>query len=142
LSAPPGSAVGYPADGGRFMGATFDPSGLYRMRAVLDWMDSEKLDVSRVHGHAIALMQRFLVGLDQLGLREISRDRLITPLHHPSAHGNFLAFRTPAAGAIEAALAKYGIATDHRGDILRFGFGVALTPADIDVALERMAGLL
>ena len=34
----PQDRVGYATDGQRFMGATFDPSGLYRMRAALDWM--------------------------------------------------------------------------------------------------------
>ncbi|SEG35332.1 aminotransferase class V-fold PLP-dependent enzyme [Bosea lathyri] len=138
LAAPPGSSIGYSADGGRFMGATFDPSGLYRMRAVLEWMATENLDAFSIHGHAVALMQRFLAGLDGLQLAELSRDSLITPLQDIAAHGNFLAFRTPAAGALEASLAKLGIATDHRGDILRFGFGVALAEGDIDIALERI----
>jgi len=138
LAARPGSSIGYSADGGRFMGATFDPSGLYRMRAVLEWMATENLDATRVHGHAVALMQRFLAGLDTLDIAELSRDSLITPLQDIAAHGNFLAFRTPAAGTLEASLAKLGIATDHRGDILRFGFGVALAEGDIDTALARI----
>ncbi|SFJ08023.1 Selenocysteine lyase/Cysteine desulfurase [Bosea sp. OK403] len=141
LAAPPGSTVGYPADGGRFLGATFDPSGLYRMRAVLDWMQAEALDAAPIHAHAIALMQRFLAGLDTLDLPGLARTALITPLHDPAGHGNFLAYRTPAAGAFEAALAKLGIATDHRGDVLRFGFGLALSESDIDAALERMKAL-
>jgi selenocysteine lyase/cysteine desulfurase len=141
LAAPPGSTIGYPADGGRFLGATFDPSGLYRMRAVLDWMRGEGLDAGRAHDHAIALMQRFLAGLDRLGHRDLQRMTLITPLADSARHGNFLAFRTPQAGVLETALAGLGIATDHRGDVLRFGFGLALSEADIDEALARMARL-
>jgi kynureninase len=141
LAAPPGSSIGYSGDGGRFMGATFDPSGLYRMRAVLAWMTTENLDAVGIHGHAVTLMQRFLAGLDALDLPELSRGDLITPLRDIAAHGNFLAFRTPAAGALEASLAKLDIATDHRGDILRFGFGVALAEGDIDAALQRMRSL-
>ena len=34
LTAPPGSSVGYTQDAMRFMGATFDPSALYRFNAV------------------------------------------------------------------------------------------------------------
>lgn len=141
LAAPAGSSIGYPADGGRFLGATFDPSGLYRMRAVLGWLDGQGLDAGVVHRHATALMERFLAGLDALGRPELTRDRLITPLDHAAAHGNFLAFRTPHAGALEAALARHGIASDHRGDVLRFGFGVALNAGDVDAALERMKAL-
>lgn len=141
LTAPPGSSVGYSGDGGRFLGATFDPTGLYRMRAVLYWLAKQRLDATIIHGHAIALMRRFLSGLDGLGLADLGRANVITPLHDGAAHGNFLAFRTRHAGTLEAALAKLGIATDHRGDVLRFGFGLALAEADIAEALDRMQGL-
>ncbi|RDJ20708.1 aminotransferase [Bosea caraganae] len=141
LTAPPGSSVGYSGDGGRFLGATFDPTGLYRMRAVLYWLAKHRLDATIIHGHAIALMRQFLSGLDGLDLADLGRANIITPLDDAAAHGNFLAFRTPQAGALEAALAKLNIATDHRGDVLRFGFGLALNQADIAAALERMAGL-
>jgi selenocysteine lyase/cysteine desulfurase len=141
LAAPPGSTVGYPNDAGRFLGATFDPSGLFRMRAVLDWLAAEALDTDRIHDHALGLMRRFLAGLERLGHPALDRATLITPLGDPARHGNFLAFRTEAAPALEAALAGLGIASDHRGDVLRFGFGIALSEADIDAALARMAGL-
>src|ERR1700740_76171 len=38
LAAPSGKSVGYPRDAGRFLGATFDPSGLYRLAAVFGWL--------------------------------------------------------------------------------------------------------
>lgn len=138
LAAPPGSSVGYSADGGRFLGATFDPSGLYRMRAVLHWLAKHRLDATIIHGHAIALMRQFLSGLDGLGLPDLSRRNVITPLYSADVHGNFLAFRTPQAGALAVTLAKHGIASDHRGDVLRFGFGLALSEADIAEALKRI----
>lgn len=141
LTAPPGSDVGYASNGSRFLGATFDPSGLYRMRAVLDWLEANGLDAQRIHDHAISLMRRFLSGLDASRPGGLSSAQLITPFGDPAAHGNFLAFRLAEAGALEAALTKHGIATDHRGDVLRFGFGVALSEQDVDRALERMAGL-
>lgn len=47
LAAPAGSSIGYPEDGGRFLGATFDPSGLYRMRAALGWLAQQGLDAAR-----------------------------------------------------------------------------------------------
>ncbi|MBX9911270.1 MAG: aminotransferase [Beijerinckiaceae bacterium] len=141
LAAPTGSSIGYPADGGRFLGATFDPSGLYRMEAVLGWLGEQHIDAAIIHDHALALMRQFLVGLDALGRDDLTSGHLITPLHDSAAHGNFLAFRTPLAGALETALAGLGIATDHRGDVLRFGFGVALNNGDVDAALDRMQRL-
>ncbi|KFC63433.1 Aminotransferase class-V [Bosea sp. LC85] len=141
LAAPPGSSIGYSADGGRFLGATFDPCGLYRMRAVLAWLQANGLDARHVHEHAICLMRQFLSGLDALTIPWLSPAQLITPFGPPSAHGNFLAFHTEGAGALEAALAKHGIATDHRGDVLRFGFGLALSEGDVAEALGRMKAL-
>lgn len=138
LSAPPGSEVGYPEDGGRFLGATFDPIGLYRARAVLGWLDREGLTAMDVHAHASALMARFLDGLDGVGPDDLGRATLVTPFPQPNRHGNFLAFRTPRAPALEASLALRGIHTDHRNDILRFGFGIALSASDVDQALERI----
>ena len=53
-----GDGVDYASGGGRFFGSTFDPSGLYRMLQVLEWMD--ELGLSTALGwyatkHAIGL---------------------------------------------------------------------------------------
>ena len=55
----PQDRVGYATDGQRFMGATFDPSGLYRMRAALDWMAGRGLDAATIHAHVMALAGRY-----------------------------------------------------------------------------------
>src|SRR5262249_58050923 len=39
------ASVAYAKDGTRFMGATFDPTGLYRLAAVFDWMKAIGLTV-------------------------------------------------------------------------------------------------
>src|SRR5205823_4932271 len=39
------AGVAYGTDGSRFMGATFDPTGLYRLAAVFDWMQGIALTV-------------------------------------------------------------------------------------------------
>ena len=77
-----------------------------------------------------------------LGLKGLTRADLVTPFGDGAAHGNFLAFRTPDAGPIEAALAAADVHADHRGDRMRFGFGLATTLEDVDVAIERMIDLL
>ena len=46
----------------RFLGATFDPSGLYRQRAVFAWMESLGLTVEAIHAHVLALQEHFLRG--------------------------------------------------------------------------------
>jgi kynureninase len=142
LAAPAGKAVGYPVDGSRFLGATFDPVGIYRMHAVLDWLASAGIDIADVHAHATALMAHFLARLEPLGIKGLRRRNLITPFGDGAAHGNFLAFHAPHAAAIEEALAAVDVQADHRGDRMRFGFGLALTRDEVDIAVERMAPVL
>jgi kynureninase len=134
LAAPPGLQVGYPRGGGRFAGATFDPSGLYRQRAVFTWLDELFVDVAAIHAHARGLMRQFLDGLP--GRYRASWERL-TPLD--LAHGNFVTFRTSRAGDEQAMWASHGIQSDHRGDRLRFGFGLCNNAQDVAEALRRMA---
>jgi kynureninase len=142
LATAPGKTVGYPTSGARFLGATFDPVGIYRMCAVLSWMAAKELGIEKVHAHATALMAHFLVRLERLGFNGLTRADLVTPFANGAAHGNFLSFRTPNAAAIEAALAAVDVHSDHRGDRMRFGFGLATTSEDVDTAVERMAQAL
>jgi kynureninase len=142
LAAPAGKVVGYPADGSRFLGATFDPVGMYRMHAVLTWMAAEGIGIADVHAHATALMEHLLARLEPLGVKGLMRRDLVTPFGDGAAHGNFLAFRAENAAAIEAALAAVDIQADHRGDRMRFGFGLVSTLEEIDAAVDRMADVL
>lgn len=142
LAAPPGKTIGYPEDGGRFLGATFDPVGLYRQRAVFDWLAGEGMTSVEIHAHARHLMARFLDGLEALRMPDLSRQSLITPFGPHAEQGNFLAFQTKRAGAIETELANVHVHTDHRGDRLRFGFGIALNGEDIDRAIVRIGAAL
>jgi kynureninase len=142
LAEVPGKSIGYPTTGARFLGATFDPVGIYRQRAVLSWMAENSLAVDDVHAHAIGLMAHFLERLEPLGLKGLTRADLVTPFGDGAAHGNFLSFHAPHAGAIEAALAAVEVHADHRGDRMRFGFGLATALEDVDAAIERMADVL
>jgi len=142
FAAAPGKSVGYPASGARFLGATFDPVGMYRMRAVLSWMAARGIGIAQVHAHATALMADFLDRLEPLRLRGLTRSDLVTPFGQGAAHGNFLCFRSPHAGAIDAALAAADVHADRRGDRMRFGFGLAMTFEDVEMAIDRMAEVL
>jgi kynureninase len=138
LAAPSGKSVGYPEHGGRFLGATFDPSGLYRLAAVFDWLERESITVEQIHSHARALMARFLDGVETMQIEGLRRTDLITPFGSHDEHGNFLTFRTLRAAEIEPRLADVHVHCDHRGDRLRFGFGICTNAADIDRALARV----
>ncbi len=140
LSAAPTARVEYPEDAFRFWGATFDPTGLYRLNAVMDWMDGLGLSVKAIHDHARRLQERFLSGLERRSVSPLPASALVTPrdLDH---QGNFLAFRLPAAGELGRRLRAAKVEVDWRGDRLRIGFGIYQDEADVDALLERLSAL-
>lgn len=139
LAGPQGE-IGYAPGGWRFMGATFDPSGLYRMAAVFDWLDGQGLDVPAIHGHALALQELFVAGIAQRPCGILAPGHLVLPLSQP-ARGNFLTFRHADAPAWHERLAQAGITVDVRGDRLRVGFGLYQNAGDVESLLERLSGL-
>jgi kynureninase len=135
--AAPGGGVAYATDGNRFMGATFDPTAIFRLTAALRWFEAMGLTTAMVRDHAHALQARFCAGLSGTGLDPAS---LVVPLHEPN-RGNFLTFDIPDAAGWQARLEAARIITDRRGTRLRFGFGIYQTDAEVDALLARLAGL-
>lgn len=133
--------VPYGTDGSRFLGSTFDPSGLYRLLAVLDLLAERDIGVPAIHAHVLALQQDFAAALDRAGLPDLARDRLLVPLDTPH-RGHFLTYRTEAAGAIDERLQVAGIIVDHRDDRLRFGFGLYHDIEDVPAMAGRVAAAL
>ena len=133
LSGPQGG-VPYAADGMRFMGATFDPSGLFRQVAALRWLAERGVTVAAIHAHVRALAARFVAGLAGTGLDPA---RLVVPAEEPM-RGNFLCFDLPDAEAWHAKLESRGVVTDRRGTRLRFGFGLYQTADEVDALLARL----
>lgn len=131
-------AVGYGTGGSRFLGATFDPVGLYRFNAVMALLQSLEVSVDTIHAHVDALQRRFierLAGLSQSALRV---DQLLVPMA-TTPRGHFLTFRTPDAATLYRRLLDAGIVTDYRGDRLRFGFGLYQDADDVDRLCRRLA---
>ena len=126
-----GDAVPYPASAARFLGATFDPVGLYRQEAVVDWLDGLGITIEAIHRHAHRLQWSFISRLNELGLEALKAVQLVVPLDEPN-RGNFLTFRTAEAGRIYRALRDAGVVTDYRGERLRFGFGPYQDEDDVD----------
>jgi kynureninase len=124
-----GEEVTYASDGSRFSGATFDPSGVYRMNAVLGWLETEGITPVEIHRHALHLQERFLAGAPDLG------ELLIAD---PDRRGNFLTFRSSTAADRYSALHQRGVVTDYRGDRLRIGFGIYHDESDVDRLLEHV----
>lgn len=133
LSLPPGS-VGYAQDSSRFMGATFDPSGLYRFNAVQRMLAENGLTTAQISAFVACLQQQFLESIATLVLAEAE---LLNPLDG-NAHGRFLAFRTSRAQGWYEQLKAKNCITDVRGDVLRIGFAIYHDRADV----ERLVGLI
>ena len=136
----PGGGVAYAADGWRFMGATFDPSGLYRFVAALDWLEREGITVDAIHAHSHALQARFVAALDRVAGAPLARDQLVVPTEEPR-RGNFLTFALPDATALAGRLAAAKVMVDVRGERLRVGFGLYHAERDIARFVERLRHL-
>jgi selenocysteine lyase/cysteine desulfurase len=127
LSLPPGS-VGYAPDARRFLGATFDPSGLYRFNAVRRMLAAEGLTTARISVHVEALQEQLVAAIADTPLSDAE---LLNPLDG-GPHARFLAFRSPRAQHWYEALKADNIITDVRGDVLRIGFGIYQDERDVD----------
>jgi kynureninase len=119
--------VPYAEDGSRFLGATFDVSGLYRFSAVQDWLCSEGRTVADMLTQMRGIERVFLSELDRADAPVRSSDLLVP---EEEQRGRFLAFRTVEAATLTTALAAQNIIVDYRGDRLRVGFGIYHTEED------------
>lgn len=133
LSLPPGT-IGYARDARRFLGATFDPSGLYRFLAVRRMLQGEGLTTELISSHVATLQAQLL---ECLSATPLAAAELLNPIGD-GPHARFLAFRSPDAQRWHADLKARNCITDVRGDVLRIGFGLYHDAADV----ERLVSLL
>jgi selenocysteine lyase/cysteine desulfurase len=129
LSVAPGT-IGYAPDARRYMGSTFDPSGIYRFVAVRDMLSDEGLTTATIAAHIDGLRAQLLADLP-----------LEAELLNPGSPARFLALRSPRAQRWKAELEAMDIITDVRGDVLRIGFGLYQDPRDVDALLEALSRL-
>lgn len=129
--------VSYGADGSRFLGATFDPSGLYRSNAAQRWLEGQDIDVHSIHAHVRELQRRFVAAARGDALRESFASTLVPP-DVARDRGNFLTFRLSGADRVHTRLRERGVLVDHRGDRLRLGFGMYHRVSDVDAIWARI----
>lgn len=119
--------VGYAPDGRRFLGSTFDASGLYRFNAVQRMLAAEGLTTAAISAHCATLKARFAAAAPFPDLRPISGDRT-----------RFLALQGERAPQHYALLESGGLVTDLRGDVLRIGFALYHDADDVDALVQRV----
>jgi selenocysteine lyase/cysteine desulfurase len=123
----PQGMVGYAPDAARFLGATFDPSGLYRFNAVQRMLIEHGIDTRRATAHVAALQERFLAGITGCPLDQAA---LLNPPGQ-SGQARFLAFRDARSSDWSQQLKRRNCVTDVRGDVLRIGFGLYHDEQDV-----------
>ncbi|MEO5640388.1 MAG: aminotransferase class V-fold PLP-dependent enzyme [Sphingomicrobium sp.] len=126
LDLPPGR-VGYARDAMRFMGATFDASGLYRFNAAQRMLETEGLTTATISAKVAALQEQLL---DALSTTPLADAELLNPLDG-QPHARFLAFRKSCAATWCEQLGHEGCITDVRGDVLRIGLGLYHDETDV-----------
>jgi selenocysteine lyase/cysteine desulfurase len=133
LTLPPG-AVGYAADARRFLGATFDPSGLYRFNAVQRMLRDNGLTTARISAHVAGLQARLV---EEIGDTPLANAELLNPLD-AAPHARFLAFRSPDAQRWYGELKAKNCVTDVRADVLRIGFALYHDNDDVERLLRAL----
>jgi selenocysteine lyase/cysteine desulfurase len=122
--------VPYAGGGARFLGATFDPSGLYRLNAAMRWRHEVGLTTAATRAHAHQLQRQFIGALGEA-------PGLVVPIDD-GRRGQFLTFRRADARERSAQLKRLDVITDAREDRLRFGFGVYQDGDDVRRLVERL----
>jgi kynureninase len=132
--------VGYAPGGDRFAGATYDPTSHYRAARVFDFFAGQGLTpevLREISQRQTALLAE---AFDAIGAPDelITRDR-DTPR---AGFGGFLALRSPQAARLQAELAQRGVATDSRGEHLRFGPAPYLSDEQLEKAIATLGTLV
>ena len=120
--------VGYAKDAMRFMGATFDPSALYRFNAIQRMLKENGLTTALITARIAALQERLI---DAIAGTALGGAELLNPIDG-APHARFLAFRSPNTQRWCSELSAAGCVTDVRGYVLRIGFGLYHDEEDVD----------
>jgi selenocysteine lyase/cysteine desulfurase len=139
LEGPPGG-VGYARDAGRFMGATFDPSGLYRFVAAGQMLEAEGIATATIAAH-VAGLQRTLLDRIAAGAAGPLKDATVLNPPGQGPQARFLALRHPSASAWKQALSDRGVVVDVRDDVLRIGLSIYHDEQDLEAFRAACAAL-
>jgi len=124
-------AIGYSPGGLRFMGATYDPSGLYRFNAACRMLRDEDLTTADVTARIAALRADLAARIRAGEAGVLGEAEIIAP--QAPVQQRFLALRDPRATAWKAKLFDHNIITDARDDVLRIGIGLYVDADEIAI---------
>ena len=134
-------SVAYAQDAGRFFGATFDPSGLYRFNAVQDMLRDNGLSTETICAHINPLKSELADKVRRGKAGALGQARIINDISSPQS-ARFIALSHPDAANWKTALHRHGIITDVRAHVLRIGLGLYHDKDDIDFFIKVAAKAL
>ncbi len=133
--------VAYAADGGRFLGATFDATGVYRFNAVRAMLAREGLSTEIISARVAKLCANLVASIEG-GEAGVLREAEVL---RPNAHGpqaRFISVRHRRATEWKAKLLEHDIITDARDDVLRIGLGLYHDEEDVGALCAGVARAL
>jgi selenocysteine lyase/cysteine desulfurase len=130
IEAKHGGAVGYGDDGLRFLGATYDATGIYRFNGVRAMLAKQSLDTAAITAHTGALREKLadMIGSGEAG---VLRDADLLKPNATGPQSRFISLRHPRATEWKATLFGANIITDARDDVLRIGLGIYHDDEDV-----------
>lgn len=138
LSGPKG-ALGYPTDAGRFLGATFDPTALYRFIHVRRMLAEQDLSTAAISAKVTHLLQDLQGRIYQGRLGILAEGQILNPVEDGhSARARYLAIRHPKAQTLKTLLDEIKVHCDVRNDTLRLGLGLYHDESDLDLFEARL----
>ncbi len=123
--------IAYAVDGGRFLGATFDATGVYRFNAVQAMLAREELDTQAISARLAALRDALCTAIASGDAGALVDAELLRP-NATGPQARFISLRHPNATHWKAKLFEHDIITDARDDVLRIGLGLYHDQADIE----------
>jgi selenocysteine lyase/cysteine desulfurase len=134
--------VGYNADGSRFLGATYDPTGLYRFNAVRRALAAVGLDTAAISAHCERLRAQMVTAIETGEAGVTLRGAELLKPNATGSQSRFISLRHPKAVEWKSTLMSNNIITDARDDILRMGIAIYHDEADVGAFCAAVAKVL
>jgi len=134
--------VGFNADGSRFLGATYDPTGLYRFNGVRRMLEREGLDTAAITERCAMLRAQLVAAIESGEAGAKLRDAELLKPNATGSQSRFISIRHPNAVEWKSTLMANNIYTDARDDTLRIGVALYHEEADVDAFCASVAQVL
>ncbi|MFZ2031672.1 MAG: hypothetical protein WAU68_15270 [Vitreimonas sp.] len=136
-----GNAVAFGNDALRYLGATYDATGIYRFNAVRTMLAHEKLDTATITSRIAPLREKLVVAIES-GEAGVLREAELLKPNATGFQSRFISLRDPRATAWKARLFDANIITDARDDVLRIGMGLYHDEEDLGAFCAGVAKAL